>query len=116
MRTPRVWILFQPKLYRDVFARLFRLYPFIEVIDDSSTDYVAEIGNDGSQLADIIVLSLNSEGKPDMGLLPHAVPRAKLLALSPSGELGMRRMPGESHWEEFRPFGLKQLIKEVADH
>jgi hypothetical protein len=43
------------------------------------------------------------------------VPQAKLLAVSPSGEVGMRRMPGESQWEEFRPFGLKQLIKEVSD-
>jgi hypothetical protein len=98
-----------------VFARLFKLFAFIEVIEDSPADYGSEIGCKGNQPVDIIVLPLNREGKPDLEMLPHVVPQAKLLAVSPTGEVGMRRMPGESQWEEFRPFGLKQLIKEVSD-
>jgi hypothetical protein len=41
------------------------------------------------------------------------VPDAKLVAFSPDGTLGMRRMPGEGDWVEMRPFGLSQLIVEI---
>lgn len=114
MRTSRVWILFKPKLYRDVFARLFKSFAFIEVIEGSLANYGTEIGCEESDPIDIIVLSLNDEGEPDLALLPRAVPEAKLLALSPTGELGMRRLPGESQWEEVRPYSLHQLLHEVS--
>jgi hypothetical protein len=41
------------------------------------------------------------------------MPDAKLVAFSPDGTHGMRRMPGENDWVEVRPFGLSQLIVEV---
>jgi hypothetical protein len=41
------------------------------------------------------------------------MPDAKLVAFSPDGSRGLRRMPGELDWVELRPFGLSQLIVEI---
>jgi hypothetical protein len=45
--------------------------------------------------------------------MPEFMPDAKLVAFSPDGSRGLRRMPGELDWVELRPFGLSQLIVEI---
>jgi hypothetical protein len=62
---------------------------------------------------DVVILPLDGDGEPKTSLLPDYVPDAKLVAFSPDGTLGLRRMPGEEEWIELRPFGLSQLIVEI---
>lgn len=109
MKNSRVWINYGTKLYTDLITSLLRSHGQVEVVEFPANDpyTLAHIP------CDVIIFSLDSSGKPDLKLLPRAMPDAKLVAFSPSGEYGMRRLPGKGEWEEIRPFGIAQLIQEV---
>jgi hypothetical protein len=62
---------------------------------------------------DVVILPLDESGEPKVSLIPEFMPEAKLVAFSPDGTRGLRRMPGDLDWVEMRPFGLSQLIVEI---
>ena len=115
MRTSRVWIVYQPRLYTDLFRRLLDCIESIDVVDESNV-YLSPTSQErdsNDSKVDVIILSVDHAGQPELALLPNSLPEAKLVAFSPTGEYGMRRLPGEKQWEIIRPFGLAQLINEV---
>ena len=63
---------------------------------------------------DIVLLSLNSLEQPDIELPEERTHKAKVIAFSPKGDYGLKRLPGKTNWEEMRPFGLKELIDELS--
>lgn len=114
MNVSRVIIFYKPRLYTDLFTRLFQCLDTVEVVDINCPDVPADLWQvDGGNGIDVIVCSLDEEGGPDLEYLPARLPDAKLVAFSPVGDSGFRRLPGSSEWEEVRPFGLRQLVKEV---
>jgi hypothetical protein len=114
MPISRVWILFEPRIYSDLFARLLKCTGMIEVLDwKSSSDLHSGAQNGGPGPVDVIILSLDAQGEPELAGLPQPPVEAKLLAFSPKGDYGWRRLPGEKTWEEVRPFGLDQMMREV---
>jgi hypothetical protein len=62
---------------------------------------------------DVIVLPVDPQGRPQTELLPHPMPAAMIIAISPEGRFGMRRLPGQQRWEQAKPFGLEHLVREV---
>jgi hypothetical protein len=116
MTIPRVWIQYEPRLYSEAFVRLFELSGTVEIV-------MTEPGNGNNQIqrepadwgeVDIAVLSLDDNGRPEADSLPEAPPHAKVLAFSPVGNYGLRRLPGCSEWEVMQPFGVDELIGEIC--
>lgn len=115
MTIDRLWILYKPRLYRELFKRLFQSVTTLEIIEGTTTISLFSRGKAGTGRGmDIILLPLNESGDPDMEMLPAPPPYAKLIAFSPTGERGLRRLPGETEWEEVRPYGLGQLLLELG--
>ena len=115
MTNIRVWILYEPMIYADLFHWIFERLGMVEVIrevdpGEKLTD--REPLQEG--LVDVIILPLDDQGQPRIEILPHLPPGAKYLAFSPDGKKGLRRLPGASSWQEVSPFGLANLMIEVS--
>jgi hypothetical protein len=111
MVISRVLILYEPRLYSDLINELIEqlgLLDIVEITNNINGDDAVE-----PEDVDVVILPLDGDGKPKTSLLPDFMPKAKLVAFSPDGTLGLRRMPGEDEWVEMRPFGLSQLIVEI---
>lgn len=114
MVVSRVLILYEPQLYSDLICDLIEQLGLVDVIEiktknGSSANLLPEEKED----IDVVLLPLDNKGEPKVSLLPDLMPMAKLVAFSPDGSFGMRRLPGENTWAELRPFGLLQLVVEV---
>jgi hypothetical protein len=112
MVISRVLILYEPRLYSDLINELIDqlgLLDIVEVTDGKSGEQTTNF----HQQVDVVILPLDDSGHPKVSLLPDFMPDAKLVAFSPDGTRGVRRMPGELDWVEIRPFGLSQLIVEI---
>jgi hypothetical protein len=115
MTTRRVWILFEPQIYCDLFSRILQAAGLMEIISAEPEQGRLQEGGKVQATVDVIIYSLDNQGEPELAKLPEPPPEAKLLAFSPKGDFGLRRMPGEKYWEEVRPFGVSQLIQEVEE-
>jgi hypothetical protein len=114
MVISRVLILYEPRLYSDLINELIEQLGLLDIVE--VTDNLGEGDVEGSEFRDdidVVILPLDGNGEPKMSLLPNFMPQAKLVAFSPDGSLGFRRLPGEEDWIEMRPFGLSQLIVEI---
>ena len=97
----RVWIVYSPQLLADLFERLLHNLPTVTVVPHPFNE------------VDVIVLPLNELGEPELDLLPHPVPPAKLVAVSPLADRALVRLPGRTEWQDVRPFAIHQLLVEV---
>jgi hypothetical protein len=114
MVISRVLILYEPRLYSDLINDLIVQLGLIDIVEITEINSPPPEKNPESNGdIDVVILPLDGNGKPKVSLLPEDITNAKLVAFSPDGTLGMRRMPGENEWIEVRPFGLSQLIVEV---
>jgi hypothetical protein len=114
MVISRVLILYEPRLYSDLINELIEQLGLLDIVE--VTDNLDDSDNGSSDTlenVDVVILPLDSDGQPKTSLLPDVLPRAKLVAFSPDGSRGLRRMPGEQEWIEMRPFCLSQLIVEI---
>ncbi|UCE00894.1 MAG: hypothetical protein JSV42_09330 [Chloroflexota bacterium] len=112
MVISRVLILYEPRLYSDLINELIEQLGLLDIVE--ITDNHSDPGESNNQdNVDVVILPLDGDGIPKTSLLPSSINEAKLVAFSPDGTLGMRRMPGEEDWVEMRPFGLSQLIVEI---
>ena len=110
----RVWIHYEPHLYDELFTSIIQSLGNVDIVDDNSQGTSPKREEDLNwNLIDVVVLSLDEECHPDIVTLPMPLPNAKVVAFSPKGDYGLKRLPGESRWIEVRPFGLNQLIDEV---
>lgn len=114
MITSRVWIQYHPRLYLELFTRVLKSLEPVEVVgySPSSSRHRLFEGIDPNQI-DVILIPLNDQGYPEVETLPGLFPEAKLIAFSPKGDRGLRRLPGRTDWEEVQPFGLVHLVREV---
>jgi hypothetical protein len=110
MSNLRILISYSPRLYGELFSTVLRSLCGIEIIETSQDP--SRLWASRSEV-DIIITSLDDRGKPSIDILPTQALKSKVLAFSPTGEVGLRRMPGSKRWEEISPFGLDQLIREV---
>ncbi|MGB5846369.1 MAG: hypothetical protein WBG94_18145 [Anaerolineales bacterium] len=114
MVISRVLILYEPRLYSDLINELIDQLGLLDIVEVTDNQNITE--SNGSQISediDVVILPLDESGDPKVSLLPQFMPGAKLVAFSPDGTRGLRRMPGELDWVELRPFGLSQLIVEI---
>ena len=116
MANVRVWILYEPLIYADLFHWIFERLGTVEVIRaDDPDEKITDRESLHEAGIDVIVLPLDDQGQPRIDILPHQPPGAKYLAFSPDGKIGLRRLPGASAWQEVRPFGLANLMFEVLE-
>jgi hypothetical protein len=101
MSVARVLIVYEPYMYRDVLSRVISNWQVGEVIDRPSKD------------VDVIVFPTNAAGQPKLETLPAPVPKAKLIAVSPTGDCAWVCLPDENQWHKFQPFDLGDLCMEV---
>jgi hypothetical protein len=114
MSNTRVLIHYSPKLYSELFSSILQLLCGIEIIEPEleNNNHHGTNGNN-DQDADLIILSLDEKKRPLLDNLPLKPGKSKVVAFSPEGNYGLRRMPHTSIWEELSPFGLDHLIREV---
>lgn len=114
MVVSRVLILYEPRLYSDLINELIDQLGLLDIVEvTDSKDLDEANGTQYKDDIDVVILPLDESGEPKVSLLPGFMPEAKLVAFSPDGTRGLRRMPGELEWAELRPFGLSQLIVEI---
>lgn len=109
MTPSRVLIHCKLRLYTDIFIKIFKDQGLAEVLAMPSPSACSS----GGVFANIILLSLDDCEYSDLKTLSDSRHESKLVAFSPRGDLGLTRLPGESHWQEIRPFGFAQLMREV---
>jgi len=109
----RVWINYEPRIYTDIFKEIFRSMQWVEVVDEAPADPGCKSSGEDLNRIDVVMFSLDRLDQSRPELTPEFLQHAKVLAFSPSGDFGLRRMPGRPDWEEVRPFGLNQLIDEL---
>ncbi len=115
MFRPRVWIHYSPKLYTDLFKKIIQSMDVADVLDTLPMPERPFADHRNGCRVDVVVLSLNAQGKPDLDLPLDNLPQTKIIAFSSRGDYGLRRMPGANTWEVMRPFGLKQFVSEVVN-
>lgn len=116
MAVSRVWILYEPKIYADLFKRVLQLPGVTEVVEPSLVDFPSpSVKSENGNAVDVVILPLDECGQPKVSLLPAEMPEAILIAFSPDGDLGMRLQPGRHTWEIIRPFELVHLLFEILD-
>jgi hypothetical protein len=114
MANVRVWILYEPLIYADLFHWIFERLGMAEVIRVTDpAEKLTAIEPLQMEWVDVIILPLDDHGQPRIDILPHPPPGAKYLAFAPDEKKGLRRLPGASSWEEVSPFGLSDLMFEV---
>ena len=114
MVISRVLILYEPRLYSDLINELIEQLGLLDIVEITDNICECKAGElDVQDDVDVVILPLDKDGEPKTSLLPDIMPKAKLVAFSPDGTRGLRRMPGEENWIELRPFGLSQLIVEI---
>ena len=110
----RVWINYEPKIYTDIFKQVFLSMHLVEVVEETPADPGCNCSEGELKGVDVVLLSLDDLDPSKPELKPEFLQHAKVLAFSPRGDFGLRRLPGRANWEEVRPFGLKQLIDELT--
>ena len=114
MENLRVCVVYLPWLYTDIFQQLFQRFEHVTIIENQYQDLHPHIKRKMSwDQADILILSLDSQGSPEIELHPQQMQKTLLIAFSPHGDYGLQRRPNESHWEIVRPFGFEQLLQAV---
>jgi hypothetical protein len=114
MTKVRVLILYEPMIFADLFRCIFERLAMVDVLqaadlgDSPTIETLVQQGR-----IDVVILPLDHRGQPRIEILPDLLSGAKLLALSPNGEKGLRRLPWENSWQELSPFGLADLMFEV---
>lgn len=108
MTSLNVLIDYKPRIYTDVFGRLLKKLGEVNVVGNHSLE--AEL--DWNTI-DLVVLSVDREGQPEIQMLPEPLPPAMLVAISPCGNLGMLRKPGDERWKVVRPFGFGELVQMI---
>lgn len=114
MERARVLIHFKPQLYSELLTRIFQSIESVEIYDPTSAISNSHNAKTSSEYVDVIVFSLDVDGHPEHRSFPEWFHSVKLLAFSPQGDVGYKRLPGKDSWEVIHPFGMEQIIQEVA--
>ncbi len=99
---PRVWIAYDPLVFKEALIQVFRHLDAIEMVDTPADN------------VDVGVFRLASTGLLQDFFQQRPMPNTKLVVFSPTGDRGYIRLPGEKRWRDVRPFGVHQLIAEVC--
>ena len=114
MVATRIYLQYEPRLYSDLIQQLFQSIGQEVIVGISrGEDYPVHLITTEQDCGEIVLLSLEDAEEPPGDQLVNLMPHAKVIAFSPHGKTGYKRLPGETSWEELRPFGLAELMNEV---
>lgn len=111
MANLNVLIEYKPNLYKDLFAHLLQHFEEVSILQNHSQEEKPDWHS-----VDVVVLSVDQQGEPDLETLPDFPAKAMLVAFPPCGSHGLLRKPGEENWIEVSPFGLDVLVKTVLEN
>jgi len=114
MVATRIYLQYEPRLYSDLIQQFFQsIGQEVIVWISRGEDYPVHLITTEQDCDEVLLLSLEESEEPPDDQLMNLMPHAKVIAFSPHGKFGFRRLPGETSWEEIRPFGLAELMYEV---
>ena len=99
--TTRVWIAYEPLVFREALVKVLGQLDTVEIIEDA--------GNG----VDVGVFRLAETGMLQDFFRHLPLPQAKLIVFSAHGDRAFIRQPGGTSWREKQPFGMPQLMAEV---
>lgn len=99
--TTRVWIAYEPLVFRDALVKVLGQLETVEVVENAS------------DAVDVGVFRLAETGMLQDFFRHMPLPQAKLIVFSAHGERAFIRQPGAAAWKEVEPFGMPQLVAEV---
>ena len=108
MAALNVLIDYKPHLYADLFGQLLQKLGEVNLVRYHPVDPALDWSS-----IDVAVLSVDKEGQPDFEALREMSLDAMLVAFSPSGNLGLLRLPGGGGWNVIRPFGIDELVRTI---
>jgi len=100
MKT-RVWVAYDPYLFREALTSLLSQIDQVEIVENHSEDI------------DIAIFRLAETGQLQDFFLHKSLPKVKMVVFSPRGDRGFIRLPGETGWKDFSPFGMDHLVAEI---
>ncbi len=100
MKT-RVWVAYDPYLFREALTSLLSQIDQVQIVENHSEDI------------DIAIFRLAETGQLQDFFLHKSLPKVKMVVFSPHGDRGFIRLPGETSWKDFSPFGMDQLVAEI---
>jgi hypothetical protein len=98
----RVWIAYEPLIFREALISLLSRLDSVEIIDDISMG------------VDVGIFRLAATGQLQSYFRPRPLPNAKMIVFSPRGDRAYIRLPKEAKWTEIEPFSMAQLIAEIC--
>ncbi len=98
----RVWIAYEPRVFREALVAAIQQQAGIEIVEDAKEG------------VDIGVFRLGITGELQDFFRHAPFPEAKLVVLSPKGDKAFIRYPGERSWTTIQPFSMPQLLLEIA--
>ncbi len=99
MKT-RVWIEYEPLVFKEALARLLGQLETVETVESPSR-------------VDVGVFRLANSGKLQDFFKSFPLRHAKLVVFSPEGDHAFIRLPESRRWRDVHPFGVPQLLAEV---
>ena len=117
MKNLHIWIDYRPRLYQELILRALHQIDQIEG-GNKLTLHSGRLEDypDDQPPIDIILHSMDQIiDCPDTPDQADCSSLALLIAFSPKGIQGWRRLTPESKWELIRPFGLQCLLDEVFE-
>ncbi len=99
--TTRVWIAYEPLVFRDALMKVLGQLETVEVVENAS------------DAVDVGVFRLAETGMLQDFFHHMPLPQAKLIVFSAHGDRAFIRQPGAASWKEVQPFGMPQLVAEV---
>ena len=100
MKT-QVWIAYAPHIFREALTSSLSHIDEVEIVENHSDN------------VDIAIFRLAETGQLQDFFRHKSLPNAKMIVFSPRGDHAFIRLPGQSSWNDVRPFGMDQLVAEI---
>jgi hypothetical protein len=98
----KVWIAYEPRIFREALVAVIRQLQFIEIVEDISKG------------VDIGIFRLAETGMLQDFFRDAPLPDAKMIVFSAHGDRGYIRYPREKEWKTRQPFGMPELLVEIT--
>ena len=98
----RVWIAYEPRVFREVLMAVIGQLESVEIVEDISAGI------------DIGIFRLAETGLLQNFFLSAPLPEAKLVVFSSRGDRAFIRNPHETNWTTVQPFSMPELLAEIT--
>ena len=98
----RVWIAYEPRVFREALIAAVSQLEAVEIVEDVSAG------------VDIGIFRLAQTGLLQNFFLSAPLPEARLVVFSSRGDRAFIRQPRAKNWTTVQPFSMPQLLAEIT--